>query len=188
MATLSLTRRRACSGKQEFALLLKDWLQGDWGLLFSHPADFAHTDLEADRWLAVVQDALAQAHIRPFAAESDQPRYGTNWIEEINGRDTAVFLDDELPSYSDEMEFNSIVLASAISRAPARFVMILDHQLRLRRTFTYSKGNQLPSVLDFIATVEKLTAATSIRNQPSPINVSLHQPPRPKSLRVSAHA
>lgn len=158
MTTLSLSRH-AHQPEQKFTVSLQDWLHGHWGLVFSHPADFATTDLEADRWLAVVANAFAHRHIRPIALATGQQRYRADWITQIYGYETDVFLDDAPASYSDEAEFNAIVLASAIARAPSRFVMIVDQDLRLRRTFTYTHRDRVPSVLDFVAMIDKLTQA-----------------------------
>ena len=171
MATLLLNRAvDGCASES-----LQNGLQGNWGLLFSHPADFALKGLEADRWLAIVQDAFARLHIRPVAVAPDQASYASNWIEQVEERNTLLFLDSELPSYADETEFNAIVLASAIARAPARFVMIVDSNLRLRRTFVYEQGDCVPSVLDFVAIVAKLMQTSSQQPEPpSPVRVLRH--------------
>jgi alkyl hydroperoxide reductase subunit AhpC len=184
MTTLSLSR--ADHGEQRFAVSLQDWLHGHWGLLFSHPTDFAVTDLETDRWLAVTANAFAQRHIRAIALDSSQQRYDLSWIAQICGYETAVFLDSGLPSYSDETEFNAIVLASAISRAPSRFVMIVDSNLRLRRTFTYGKGDRVPSVLDFVALIDQLAKPAPTRAEPPAIGLHRYALEAP-SKRIAAY-
>jgi alkyl hydroperoxide reductase subunit AhpC len=176
MTTLSLGRR-ADYAEPRFTVSLQDWLHDKWGLLFSHPADFALTDLETDRWLAVVANAFAQRNIRAIALESGRLTYGSNWISHLHGYETAVYLDSAPESYSDETEFNAIVLSSAITRAPSRFVMAIDANLRLRRTFAYSQGDRVPSVLDFAAMIDKLA---------QPQRPSLESVELPRYVRAAA--
>jgi len=173
MATLSLSRHT--DREHRFAVSLEDWLHGKWGLLFSHAEDFAFLDLEIDRWLAVIANAFAQRQIRAIALESRRPGYRLNWITQIQGHETEVFLDNALPSYVDETQFNAIVLASAICKAPSRFVMIVDTNLRLRRTFAYDEGARLPSVLDFVAMIDQLTAPTPLWSEPAGIDLPHRQ-------------
>jgi alkyl hydroperoxide reductase subunit AhpC len=185
MTTLSLSRH-ADHGEHKFRESLQDWLHGKWGLLFSHAEDFALAHLESDRWLAVLANAFSQRDIRAIGLESSPPQYGSNWIAQVYGYETAVFLDGALPSYSDGTEFNAIVLASAISRAPARFVMIVDTDLRLRRTFAYSKGHRVPSVLDFVAMIDTLTETAPARLESTAID-SPRRSFKKETSRIPAH-
>ena len=42
-----------CLGEVDVAApLLREWLDGDWALLFAQPQDFEEQGLERDRWAA----------------------------------------------------------------------------------------------------------------------------------------
>ena len=47
--------------------LLRDWLAGDWALLFSHPVDFQDQGLEHDRWLDILRDEFRARGVKPIA-------------------------------------------------------------------------------------------------------------------------
>jgi hypothetical protein len=48
---------------------LRDWLAGQWGLIFSHPEDFQESglELEQDRWLVVLAQEFRAAGLRPLS-------------------------------------------------------------------------------------------------------------------------
>lgn len=158
MATLSLARRDVCfDAKLATAASLFDWLDGRWGLVFSHPDDFATFDLEADRWLALVKEAFANTNVRALAVASSRPRFAT-WIELLDGADPLLVLEPTKSAGIEESVANVGALRSALARATSRFVMIVDESLNLRRTFTYALSDRLPSLLDFAAMVARVRA------------------------------
>lgn len=158
MATLSLARRDVCfDAKLITAIALPDWLDGRWALVFSHPDDFASFGLEADRWLAVVKDALTAANVRALATASTRPRFAS-WIEQLEGTDPWLVLEQGKSASTEPLVANIRTLRSAIARATSRYVMLVDESLNLRRTFTYTPADRLPSLLDLAATVAKLRA------------------------------
>src|SRR5688572_24713127 len=71
---------------------LRSWLAGHWGLLFSHADDFAQYDIEADRWLVLIQEAFDAARLRPLglARHPDAALHG--WIADVNGGARSVAL------------------------------------------------------------------------------------------------
>jgi hypothetical protein len=137
---------------------LRSWLAGDWGLLFSHPDDFAQYDIEADRWLVLIQEAFATARLRPFglARHPDATLHG--WIAEVNGGARSVTL-TERRYWPHIADFRTHALRDSVQRSRSRFVMILDAELQLRRTVFYSPSRRLPSVFDLISMAEKARGA-----------------------------
>lgn len=133
---------------------LSRWLRGTWAVVFSHANDFACTSLESDRWLIVVKHAFANARVRPLACSRDPSSRPTNWILEAGGTN-AIIPQDPLRS-PPLASLNAYLLCEAITQTTSRFVMIIDHTLRLRKTLSYEQGARLPSPLDLAATAERL--------------------------------
>ena len=162
MATLLLDTEGSIESRPAVRSL-QDWLSGAWGLLFSHPDDFAPNDVEADRWLVLLEQSFAVARVRPFALASDQNACG--WLahvngEPINGEQARVVLAEAnyLPHIFD---FRVHALREAIARSDSRFVIMLDDGLRLRRTFKYSLQDRLPSLFDLVAMIGQIRTRTS---------------------------
>ena len=144
---------------------LHAWLNGDWALLFSHPDDFAQYDLEADRWLTLLEHALVAARVRPIALASNVRGGLQGWIAHVNGANVRVQL-ARAGQQSHVMDFRPHALRESIARAQTRFVMIIDESLRLRRTFAYALGNQLPPLFDLITMALKVRGRSVASGEP----------------------
>lgn len=140
---------------------VRHWLRGDWGLLFSHPDDFGSYGFEADRWLVPVQQAFRAASVRPLATTSDISRDQTGWVADAGGR-FVVMRDNESQRYPRWRQSPESALCAAVQDSTSRFVMTLDGSLRLRRTLTYTRRDQLPSPMGLAA------IAASIRTPSAP--------------------
>ena len=156
MTILLLEHERVAREGGLFAhpLSLRSWLAGDWGLLFSHPDDFAEYHIEADRWLVLIQEAFTGARLRPLglARHPDATLHG--WIAAVNGGARTIAL-TERRYWPHIADFRTHALRESVQRSRSRFVMILDAELQLRRTVFYSSGSSLPSLFDLIAMAEK---------------------------------
>jgi alkyl hydroperoxide reductase subunit AhpC len=137
---------------------LSRWLRGNWAVVFSHANDFACTSLESDRWLIVVKHAFASAHVRPLACARDPASLPANWILEAGG--TNAIIPQDLLRSPPLASLNAYLLCEAIAHATSRFVMIIDHTLRLHKTLSYEPGARLPSPLDLAATAQRLRGPT----------------------------
>ena len=67
------------------APLLREWLDGDWALLFSHPADFEDEGLERDRWLEILRDEFRARGVRPVACRRAAGDADGSWAAELIG-------------------------------------------------------------------------------------------------------
>jgi hypothetical protein len=141
------------------AVALRRWLHGRWALLFSHPDDFAAYGFESDRWLVHVHEAFLATDIRPLALAGP---HEASWVIEAGGCPTSLSL-DEIQRYPVARASREETLRSAAFESSARFVMTLDAALRLRRTFVYTKPDQLPSPMDLAVLAKGVR--DSVRNR-----------------------
>jgi hypothetical protein len=128
--------------------LLHDWLQSDWTILFSHPVDFQYQGLEHDRWLVILREEFGVRGVRPLACKQAVAALERDWVGDLTGDRSLVRLD---PS-----DLRSRCLREDIVSMPARFVLIVDQQLRRRGVLKYSAGRSNISPLDLLATVDAL--------------------------------
>jgi hypothetical protein len=162
MATLLLDRDGADLERRSATCSLRAWLKRDWGLLFSHPDDFAQHDVEADRWLVLLQDAFAEARVRPIALASSSSAGASGWLTQVNADLARVSLAEAhpLPQSADSQLH---ALRETLERSGSRFVMMTDEGLRPRRTFEYLVHDHRPSLFDLIATAAKVRTGVAHR-------------------------
>jgi hypothetical protein len=140
------------------AAWLHRWLHGRWALLFSHPDDFACYGFESDRWLVHVREAFAATGIRPLALASHE----ASWVTDVGGCTTCMAI-DEIQRYPVARASSEETLRAAAFNPAARFVMVLDDALRLRRTFVYTSQARLPSPIDLAAGAKVLFDSSQAR-------------------------
>lgn len=158
MSTLTLTRPNICfDARLTDAVALVDWLDGAWGLIFSHPQDFATADLEADRWCCIVESKLEAADVRALRLHSAEQPFG-GWIDRIAGAPRWLVLERRKRVSSDDFSTRAAALRTELARATDRFVAVVDDAMQLHRLFRYSPAQSVPSVLDVIAYTQKLRA------------------------------
>jgi hypothetical protein len=126
-------------------LLLKSWLRGRWALLFSHPDDFASYGFEADRWLEQVRAAFDAESIAALAISGRPAGDDTGWIATIGGRCISHRTFGGIASHAGWRQCSEDEFQLAEGSFDQHFVMVLDAELKLRRTFLYSPTDQVPS-------------------------------------------
>jgi hypothetical protein len=136
---------------------LRDWLAGQWGLIFSHPEDFQEAGLEQDRWLVVLTQEFRAAGVRPVACQGGAARADASWVSELTGDYWFVQLEGSVADLAARQ------LRSEIGAQHSRFVLVVDEHLRRRGLLPYRPGRSHLSPLDLAASVAALRQRCSER-------------------------
>ncbi|HLK71746.1 MAG TPA: hypothetical protein VKT19_07300 [Steroidobacteraceae bacterium] len=127
--------------------VLRDWLAGGWGMIFSHPADFQEGGLEQDRWLVVISQEFRRAAVRPLACRLDASHADASWVGAIVQDHWFVQLEGTVADLAARQ------LRAQIAALEPRFVLVIDEQLRCRGLLRYRAANLRLSALDLLAPV-----------------------------------
>jgi hypothetical protein len=138
---------------------LRDWLAGDWCLLFSHPQDFQCRGLEVDRWLDILRDEFRAQRVRPLACAGAAVR-DTTWTGELFGDDRIVVLQRQSEGTVD---LAARALCSDLCRMQERFVLIIDEALRRRGVLMYASTRCTISPFDLLASVSAMQRPRELR-------------------------
>jgi len=150
MATLCLGNMH-CS-----APLLRDWLCGDWGIVFSHPVDFQDSSIEYDRWLAIVRDEFRSRAVRPMACSLLADDVDASWASALMRDQRPIRLHPACTASEDIIDLTSRALHEQIARLDSHFAVIIDPSLKLRGVLKYNAGRASVSPLDLLASIDAL--------------------------------
>ncbi|HEX4025458.1 MAG TPA: hypothetical protein VHX52_12285 [Steroidobacteraceae bacterium] len=160
---------------------LREWLDGDWGLLFSHPEDFQDRGFECDRWLAVMRAEFQARGVRPLACAVNQRVRDGSWASALTDDWRLIKLHAAKPrttvagarrppaaAADDVVDLAARVLRADICELRARFVMIVDPALRRRGVLRYGAGGTRVSPLDLLASIGAMRRAACELQRPQP--------------------
>lgn len=135
---------------------LREWLCGDWGLLFSHPSDFEDDSLERDRWLEILREDFRAQGVRPIACRRSAGDRDRGWVGELLDDHRLVRLIGMDPVVGATIELPPRRLRDDIRCLPARFVLIVDESLMRRGVLKYGPGRSSVSPLDLLASINAM--------------------------------
>jgi len=141
----------------ESGTLLRDWLRGDWAMLFSHPNDFQYQGLENDRWVSILRDEFGARGVRPLACTRGAVELDGSWVSDLIADRGLVRLESagaEAPNAPVDLPARA--LRDDIVAMPPRFVLIVDEDLRRRGVLKYSAGRASVSPLDLLGSIDVL--------------------------------
>jgi hypothetical protein len=125
---------------------LHDWLQGECGLLFSHPQDFDDREL---------RDELSARRVRPIAVNRDGGAMAASWIDELPSDAQMVRLKEPPFAAGDPTSFAARVLRGELLAPQSRYALMVDGSLKHRAMLRYQGGRDQVSVQDLIAAIRK---------------------------------
>ncbi len=129
---------------------LREWLAGDWGMLFSHPEDFQDRSLEQDRWLTIVAEEFHACGVKPLACTTQPGRRDATWVGTVVRDWRTLRLDGAVADLPARQ------LRAEIAALRSRFVLLVDANLRRRGALPYQPGCSRLSPLDLAASVSAL--------------------------------
>lgn len=144
---LEVPAKRTCGASS-----LRPWLADRWAILFSHPEDFSQEELEMDRWISIVGRTFRGHGVAPVALAriGRDPQQGWLGRLAVLNSETAAVLTLDSPLSGIPADLSADALREHIARSGPRFAMIVDCDLRCRRTLSYRLPAGLPSPLDLI--------------------------------------
>lgn len=143
-----------------------DFLGNDWGVLFSHPADYTPVCTTELGYTAKLKDEFAKRGVKAIALSVDDVESHKGWIQDINEtQDTTV----NFPIIADKdrkvSELYDFIHPNASETLTVRSLIIIDPNKKVRLIITYpaSTGrnfNEILRVIDSLQLTDHYKVAT----------------------------
>lgn len=143
---------------------LRDWLDGNWGMLFSHPQDFQYQGLEPDRRLDILRGEFRDCGVRPIAVRRDGGMRDMSWVGELQSDWDLIRVREPAFTDADAVSFHARALREELLTLQPRFVVIVDGSLKHRGALTYSVGRCNASLHDLLASIDAMRRFGRTRN------------------------
>ncbi|WP_173911430.1 peroxiredoxin [Acinetobacter sp. Marseille-Q1618] len=143
-----------------------EFLGDDWGILFSHPADYTPVCTTELGYTAKLKDEFAKRGVKAIALSVDDVESHQGWIQDINEtQDTTV----NFPIIADKdrkvSELYGFIHPNASETLTVRSLVIIDPNKKVRLIITYpaSTGrnfNEILRVIDSLQLTDNYKVAT----------------------------
>jgi len=137
-----------------------EWLGEDWGLLFSHPADFTPVCTTELGRVAQLKDEFEKRNVKPIAISVDPIEDHNKWINDINDtQNTSV----NYPMIADPdrkiAELYDMIHPAQEAKVSVRTVFVIGPDKKVKLTLTYppATGRNFHEILRVIDSLQ-LTA------------------------------
>ena len=134
-----------------------EWLDGKWGVLFSHPADFTPVCTTELGFTAKLKDEFDKRNVKAIALSVDSAESHTKWIGDINSAQNTLV---NFPILADEdrkvSELYDLIHPNASETLTVRSLFVIDPNKKVRLTITYpaSTGRNFHEILRVIDSLQ----------------------------------
>lgn len=134
-----------------------EWLDGKWGVLFSHPADFTPVCTTELGFTAKIKDEFDKRNVKAIALSVDSAESHTKWIGDINTTQNTLV---NFPILADEdrkvSELYDLIHPNASETLTVRSLFVIDPNKKVRLTITYpaSTGRNFHEILRVIDSLQ----------------------------------
>ena len=148
-----------------------EWLGNNWGVLFSHPADFTPVCTTELGYTAKLSNEFAERDVKVIALSVDGSASHNTWIADINDSQNATV---NFPILADEdrkvSTLYDMIHPNANATLTVRSVFIIDPAKKVRLMITYpaSTGrnfDEILRVIDSLQLTDKYSVATPVNWQ-----------------------
>ncbi|HMK85021.1 MAG TPA: peroxiredoxin [Steroidobacteraceae bacterium] len=134
-----------------------EWLGNQWGVLFSHPADFTPVCTTELGLTAKLRDEFAKRGVKVIALSVDPVESHLKWIEDINAtQGTRVNFPIIADADRKVSELYDLIHPKASTTATVRSLFVIDPAKKIRLTITYpaSTGRNFEEILRVIDSLQ----------------------------------
>jgi alkyl hydroperoxide reductase subunit AhpC len=134
-----------------------EWLDGKWGVLFSHPADFTPVCTTELGFTAKLKGEFDKRNVKAIALSVDSAESHTKWIGDINSTQNTLV---NFPILADEdrkvSELYDLIHPNASETLTVRSLFVIDPNKKVRLTITYpaSTGRNFHEILRVIDSLQ----------------------------------
>jgi alkyl hydroperoxide reductase subunit AhpC len=155
MATMILSSKPVATAElaHERVVSLRNWLDGNWGAVFSNANDFAPSPTTPPGFLTCIAQAVLAAGIKPIAFDRSLDLPLSSWLDHAINDDSLVVINSDGEDLIDLAEY---ALAMQLDGLRQPFVSLIDERGRVRMTVRYRSRAGERSMADVIALVTAL--------------------------------